>query len=206
MRLLTLLLIAISITAIAQYKPEEFQAGLLQAKYGAMLVYNGQKNSFTLKFVFKSVEPTERPNFVRVDGSLMQSTLFPIHKEYDFASLTEEEQKIVLQNWKLYEKKWVEDQLKSKLNEKEEFLKINDKLCLYWSYDMPTKKDDPYAVVKQMYLVTLCFDQTLVLNGPIEKGKSEIELRNKLTSVAKTLELKAGQVLDMKSLYYELKP
>lgn len=206
MRLLTLFLIAISITAIAQYKPEEFQAGLLQAKYGAMLVYNGQKNSFTLKFVFKSVEPTERPNFVRVDGSLMQSTLFPIHKEYDFASLTEEEQKIVLQNWKLYEKKWVEDQLKIKLNEKEEFLKINDKLFLYWSYDMPTKKDDPYAVVKQMYLVTLCFDQTLVLNGPIEKGKSEIELRNKLTSVAKTLELKAGQVLDMKSLYYELKP
>ena len=44
------LLTLISFLANGQYKAEEFEAALLEAKYGAFLVYNGQTNSFSLKF------------------------------------------------------------------------------------------------------------------------------------------------------------
>jgi hypothetical protein len=42
------LLVLSSVDSFAQYEAEKFEAALLQAKYGAMLVYNGEKNSFSL--------------------------------------------------------------------------------------------------------------------------------------------------------------
>lgn len=194
----------ISFQATGQYKAEEFQAALLEAKYGALLVYNGHTNSFSIKFASKSVEPTDRPNFIRVDDILMQSSIIPFTQELDFKNLDNETQRKLLTAWKTYEKKWVEEQLKLKLSEKEEFIDISSRAFLYWTYDMP-KSINKDLVDKQVYLVTICFDQLLILNGPVEKGKREETIKDKLLTVARTLTLYPNQTQDLEKLYHELK-
>jgi hypothetical protein len=198
------LLTLISFFAVGQYQAEEFQAALLEAKYGALLVYNGQTNSFSLKFESKSFEPTDQPNFIRVDNVLMQSSLTPFTQKLDFNKLDKQTQEKFLMGWKSYEQGWVEEQLKIKLTEKKEFIEIASKPFLYWTYDMPRSKDSN-SVDKQIYLVTICFDQLLILNGPVEKGKKEDIIRDKLLMIAKTLTLYPNQTQDIEKLYNELK-
>jgi hypothetical protein len=197
------LLVVASLNVFGQYEAEKFDAALLQAKYGAMLVFNGQKNSFTLKFISKSVVPTEHANFLTVDNILMQASLTPFQQKFTFANLEEKVQKNLLNGWKDYEKEWVEEQLKIKVKETVEFIKIEGKQFLHWTYDMP-KSEKAGAVEKQVYLVAICFDQLLILNGALEKGKSESALKEKLKSVASTLKLHPGQVQDIEKLYAEL--
>jgi hypothetical protein len=202
---LTTLLITFSVSVFGQnYKAEKFDAALLQAKYGAMLVYNGQKNSFSIKFIAKSFKPTEKENFVRVDDNIINSSIIPFQVEVDFDELEEPVQKKFLTQWKQYEKNWIEEDLKVKIpSESEEFVKIGGRLYLYWSFDMP-KSSDPDRVDKQLHLVTACFDQMLVLSGPVEKGKSAAVLKDKLIGIAKTLEVHRGQVQDIRKLYTDL--
>jgi hypothetical protein len=204
MKILSVILVSLSsFSAAAQYKAEEFEASLLQAKYGAMLVYNGEKNSFSLRFVSKAVEPTNKSNFLRVDNILMQSSIIPFTEDADFNNLNDEAQRSYLVSWKNYEKEWVEEQLKTKIKDASEFMKIAERSFLYWTYDMP-KGDDPNNVDKQVYLVAICFDQMLILNGPVEKGKTESAVKEKLINVAKTLKINPGQVQDLKKLYNDL--
>lgn len=194
----------ISFFAYAQYTAEEFEASLLPAKYGALLIYNGQTNSFSLKFESKSVATTDEPNFIRVDNVLMQSSTIPFTQKLNFNNLSNITQKKLLTEWKIYEKGWIEDQLKIKLTEKEEFIEIAGKPFLYWVYNMPESKG-PGAIEKQIYLVTICFDQILLLNGPLEKGKREETIKDKILTTAKTLTLYPGVTQDINKLYNDLK-
>ena len=187
-----------------KYKAEEFEAALLQAKYGALLVYNGQTNSFTLRFESTAVEPTEQPNFLRVDGLLLQSSITPFTVKLNFQSMDEEAMKQYLLAWKAYEKKWVEEQLKQEVTEKHEFIQISNRPFLYWMYDMP-KKHREGNVEKQVFVVTICFDQMLILNGPVVAGEKESNLRDKLLAIAKTVTLYPNQTQDVQKLYNELK-
>jgi hypothetical protein len=198
------LLTLIPFSASGQYEAERFEATLLQAKYGALLVYNGQANSFTLKFESKSIEPTDRPNFVIVDNILMQVSITPFTQKLDFNNLDNGTQKKYLTGWKAYEKQWVEEQLKTKLTEEEDFIEISNKSFLYWTYDMPKNKTKG-SVDKQVYLVTICFDQLLILNGPVENGKKEETTKDKLLTIAKTLTLYPNQTQDIEKLYNDLK-
>lgn len=187
-----------------KYKAEEFEAALLQAKYGAMLVYNGQRNSFSIKFVAKSIQPTGTENFLVVDGNLINSTIVPFQVEVDFDNLEESVQQKFLAQWKKYENDWIEKEHKIKLaKETDTFVKIGERLFIYWSYDMP-QDGNPNTVDKQLLLVTACFDQMLVLSGPVEKNTSEAVLKEKLFGIAKTLTINPGQVQDIKKLYTDL--
>jgi len=164
------LLTLISFFTFGQYKAEEFEAALLEAKYGALLLYNGQTNSFSLRFESQSIEPTDKLNFVIVDNLVIQTSITPFTQNLDFNNLDNETQKKYLASWKAYEKKWVEEQLKIELTEKEEFIDIVNKPTLYWAFNMPKSKDKE-SVDKQVYLVTVCFDQLLILSAPVEKSK-----------------------------------
>lgn len=194
----------ISFWANGQYKAEEFEATLLEANYGALLLYNGTTNSFSIKFVSKSVEPTDKPNFLRVDNILMQSSITPFQQKLDFNNLDKSTQKRYLRGWKLYEKEWIEEQLKIKLTEKEEFIEISNRTFLYWTFSMP-RSNEPGSVDSQVYLVAICFDQLLVLNGPVEKGKEEGVVKDKFLTIARTLTLYPNQTQDIEKLYNELK-
>ena len=60
------------------------------------------------------------------------------------------------------------------------------------------------SVRKQVYLFTICFDQILLLNGPVLKDQSESEVKSVLISVAKTLELFPDKTQDLRKLYFDL--
>ena len=194
----------ISFLAFGQYKAEKFQAALLEAKYGALLLYNGQTNSFSLKIESKSVEPTNKATFLKIDNVLIQSSITPFTQKLDFNNLDNPTKKKYLTAWTAYEKEWVEEQLKIKLTEKEEFIEILGRPFLFWTYDMP-KSENKNSVDKQVYLVTICFDQLLILNGPVEKSTKEEVIKDKLMTIAKTLTLNPNQTQDIDKLYYELK-
>jgi hypothetical protein len=192
---------AASLTTYAQYKAEEFQVALIEAKYGALIAYNGQRNSFTLRIVSKSIEPTEAENFLKIDNKLIQFTTIPFQEEFDFKSLSTDMQRNLLNGYKEYEKEYVQEQLKMKIIESEQFLNLEDKMFKYWSFDMPKGNG---SVVKQVYLFTICFDQILMLNGPVISGQVEADVKNLLITIAKTIELFPDKVLDLRKLYFDL--
>jgi hypothetical protein len=199
--LLLLVLLILSVDVSAQYRAEEFQAAVVEAKFGAMIAFNGNKNSFTLRVVSKSIEPTEQENFLIVDKKLIQSSTIPFQEEFDFKSLNLEMQKELLTGYKEYEREYVQEQLKTTLVESEQFLNLEGKMFKYWSFDMPKGND---SVVKQIYLFTICFDQILILNGPVIKGQNEAEVKSLLITIGKTLELYPGKTQDLRKLYFDL--
>ncbi|HEY9006394.1 MAG TPA: hypothetical protein VIM75_09680, partial [Ohtaekwangia sp.] len=186
----------------AQYKPEDFKAALLETKDGAMIVYNGEKNAFTVRIVAASVTPATEPNFLRINNNLFQSTIIPFQEELDFKTLTPEQQKELLTGYKNYEKEYIEEQLKSKLIDKEEFLIINKKVFKYWAFNMPSGNE---SVKQQLYLITICYDHMLVLNAPVVKNRSESTIKGMLVDIAHTLQLYNGKTLDLERLSKELK-
>lgn len=194
-------LLIFSIKVSAQYKAEEFQASLVEAKFGVMIVFNGQKNSFTLRIVSKSIEPSEQENFLLVDKKLIQSSAIPFQEEFDFKSMPIEQQKELLTGYKEYEKEYLQGQLKTVLSGIEQYLNLDGKIYKYWSFEMPNANS---SVSKQVYIFTICFDQILLLNGPVLKDQSESEVRSLLINMAKTLELFPGKTQDLRKLYFDL--
>jgi hypothetical protein len=198
---LLFILITFSLDAASQYKAEEFQASLVEAKFGVMIVFNGQKNSFTLRIVSKSIEPSDQENFILVEKKLIQASAIPFQEEFDFKSMNPAMQKELLTGYKEYEKEYLQEQLKIVLVETEQFLNLEGKIFKYWSFDMPK---DNNSVSKQVYLFTICFDQILLLNGPVVKGQSESEVKSLLINMAKSLELFPDKTQDLRKLYFDL--
>ncbi len=194
-------LVMFSLHASAQFKAEEFQASLVEAKFGVMIVFNGQKNSFTLRIVSKSIEPSAQENFIMVDKKLVQASAIPFQEAFDFKAMSVQLQRELLTGYKEYEKEYVQGQLKTELTGTEQFLNLEGKIFKYWSFDMPKGNS---SVIKQVYLFTICFDQILLLNGPVIKDQSEADVKTLLINMAKTLELTPGKTQDLRKLYFDL--
>jgi len=174
--------VVLSLPSFCQYQAEEFQPAMIETKFGAMIIYNGTKNSFTLRIVSKSIEPTEQENFLLVDKKLVQSSIIPFQEKFDFKAMSVEQQKQLLTGYKEYEKEYVQEQLKIQLIESEQFLNLEGKIFKYWTFNMPKDND---SVSKQVYLFTICFDQILMLNGPVVKDQTEVELKEILINMQK---------------------
>jgi hypothetical protein len=187
--------------AFGQYKAEEFQPAVIETKFGALIIYNGTRNSFTLQINSKSIESTDQENFLMIDKKLVQSSIIPFTEEFDFSKLSIEQQKQLLTGYKEYEKEFIQEQLKSKLVEYEQFLNLEGKIFKYWSFNMPPGNS---SVSKQIYLFTICFDQILILNGPVLKNESENELKSLLIGLAKTIALFPNKTQDVRKLYFDL--
>jgi len=183
-----------------EYKAEEFQSALMQTKSGAIIVYTGTEHSFTTEIV-GNVMPGDKPNFVTVDNKILQCIILPFHTQLNFDSLSEDTHKEQLAGYMEYELDYIREQLGSKkLKEEYEFVTLNDKIFLFWSYDMPKSFS---SVDKQCYLVTICFDQLLILNSPVVSGKPLEEFKEFLTTIGKTLKLN-NQTIDLEKLYNDL--
>jgi hypothetical protein len=194
-------LIIFSIGVSAQYKAEEFQASMIQTKFGAMIVFNGQKNSFAIRIVSKSIEPSQQENFLLIDKKLIQASAIPFQEQFDFNAMSIEQQKELLTGYKEYEKEYVQEQLKSEVTGTEQFLNFEGRFFIYWSFDMPQGNN---SVSKQVYLFTICFDQILLLNGPVLKDQSESDVKSVLISMAKSLEVFPGKTQDLRKLYFDM--
>jgi hypothetical protein len=65
---------------------------------------------------------------------------------------------------------------------------------------------DNTSVAQQVYLITICYDQMVVLNAPIPKAKAEARVKGLFVRIANTLELNTGHTYDINKLYYALRP
>jgi hypothetical protein len=198
---LSILILLTALTTQAQYQAEEFQTAKLKARYGVMVVYNGQTNSFAFRIEADSVKNTENPNFLWVDGKLLQATIVPFLQNPNAPN--DAEQKRLLEAYRKYEQNYIEKELNTgPLKGKSEYLTINNKPMLFWTLTMP--KDDP-TIAKQLYIFAICFDQMLTFNAPVEKGKNEADIKKMLMRCAETVEIFPGRLQDLNKLYYEVK-
>jgi len=211
-RLLAFLIIGFTVlmTVYSQenYTAETFKAALMQTKTGAMIVYNGEKHSFTIDIIGDTIKPTDHPNFIQVDNGILQASIIPFNTKLDFENMSTDSQKKNLLGYMKYELEYDKEQLNSKdLKEKHEFVSLNGKTFLFWTFDMPESNK---TVAKQCTLITICFDQIVALNMPVTKGKQTGSLgtydkiKEYLFSTGKTLKLN-DQSLDLNKLYYDLK-
>ncbi len=184
------------------YKAEEFQSGLMKTKTGAMIVYTGSNHSFTLEILSDNLKPSEQPNFVIIDNIIFQSVIMPFQQKLDFENLSIETQKSNLLGYMNYELDYFKNELKQNiLNEKYEWIKLNEKLFLFWFYDMPKSNKQ---IKKQIYLTTICFDHILNLNTPLMRDKDDFNFNKELlTKIGKSLKLK-NEPIDLNILYNEL--
>lgn len=199
--MLSIVFLLTALSTQAQYQAEEFQTAKLKARYGVMVVYNGQINSFAFRIEADSVKNAQDPNFLWVDGKLFQATIVPFLQNPNTPD--EAEQKRLLEAYRKYEQAYIEKELNAgPLKGKAEYLNINNKPMLLWTLTMP--KNNP-TISKQLYIFTICFDQMLTFNAPVEKGKDEAEIKKMILRCAETVEIFPGQLQDLNKLYYEVK-
>jgi hypothetical protein len=200
--MILLIFIPINLFCFPQsYHAEKYQSALMKKKTGAMVVYTGEHHSFTIDIIADNIKPGDKPNFLVVDNKILQSSIIPFLTKLDFENLSGETQKKNLLGYMDYEMNHIKDQLKTKeLNEKYEFIILNNKIFLYWTYDMP---ESYKTVINQCYLITICFDQMLVLNSPVDKGETLNDIKNFLSNTGKTLKLN-DHPIDLEKLYNEL--
>ncbi|MEN9302134.1 MAG: hypothetical protein RL264_563 [Bacteroidota bacterium] len=183
---LTLLLSATTISAQTTFKAEEFTSYLLPTKTGAKNVFNGSKHSFTVDYVGE-VKAAEKPNFAFIGNVVVQALTIQLNKQLDLERKSEKEIEMYLLDYMNYEVEYTKEVLKtSEINEKYEFLKLNGRLFLYWTFDMPKSKEN---VKQNCYLVTFCYNNVFVLSSPVDKNQKEKKIRKHLEAIALTLKL-----------------
>lgn len=198
----TLLLCIVAVLAFSQakYEAEMFKAALMERKTGAYVVYTGDKHSFMLT-IEEKITPSKQANVVKIGNKLLQCTIIPFSTKLRFDSLSDEERMNNLVGYMKYEMDYIKEQLKSKnLNEQYELATLNGRVFLFWYYDMPKTCK---TIEKQCYLATICFDQILILNCPVEKSPLLNDAKLFMVNIARTLKLNNYPV-DLDKLYKEI--
>lgn len=171
------------IVTAQDYQAEKYELNLLQSKTGVMIIYNGVNHSFSLDIVAKDFNTGETPNYYAIDGQVLQVQDFPFQTKINFNSMTESDQKKNLTSYKDYEMKYLNELMKTDIKENYEFITLNNKIFIYWTYNMP----ETYDVKAQCYLVTICFDQILLLNSPVTPSDEVKGIKDILEKYGKTL-------------------
>ncbi len=198
-RALLLLLMLCSGKLLAQ-SVEKFEPALMEAKFGAKLIYTSETHSVTLDIVSKNIKTTNSPSVINVDEKPLQFVWLP-NVALSTTDTTETRQKAELLGYVDYEVKYVKDEVKLKISDVETtFVTINGKLFIFWSYNMPP---DNKSVLKQINLTTLCFAHILNLNNPVTAGQRVETNKKLLFDVANTVKLN-NYKMDLADMYKKL--
>ncbi|QEC75369.1 hypothetical protein [Mucilaginibacter ginsenosidivorax] len=198
-RTLILLLLLCSGKLFAQ-TTEKFTPALMETKSGAKVVYTSDRHSITFDVVSKKIVPTDNPNLINVDNKPLQFILIP-NSALSTTDTTLARQKAELLGYADYELDYVKKEVKMKISGvTEKWITINNKLFLFWTYNMPP---DNKSVLQQLNLSTLCFAHVLNLNNPVTQGETLETNSDLLLNAAKTLRLNNFKV-DLEALYKQL--
>jgi hypothetical protein len=182
---------------------ESFNSKFISEKDGAKVIFNGKLHAFSIEIVGKNVKlqgtagADNNQNFIDCDGIVIQTSWVPLPQPIPpamfLSKLTDEEQTETLNGYADYELDYFKNELKlNVVNTKKEWLTLNSKLYLVWSFDTPSQKTDQNnanKVIRQIYFSTVCFNQVLDLNIPIvkmEQSQIGIELLKKVATTLKT--------------------
>jgi len=189
--------------AAQQDTTRTFEAALLPAPNGALLVFTTKQQSFSVRVVSPKVEPLDKPGFMRVNGQIVQAVILPAPIGPTQQQVGDERAKQLLAAYKEHESSYIRHDLKAPIrNEQVRFLHLSNRLFMLWTYDMPATNRQ---ISQQQYLVSLCFDQALILNCPVERRASAAASLQLLTRIGQTLEIK-NEGANLEQLYYQLNP
>lgn len=189
--------------AFAQAPAEDFKSALMETSGGAMVVYSSNKHSFTFDIVSGNIKPLEQPGYVLVDNKTLQFVIV-LNSDFQESADTSLQKKQMLGYMK-YELDYIKNDLKMNYhNLKYEWITLNNKIFLLWSYDMPedmAKRKN--ATQKQINLSSICFTHAFNLNTPVLRGDNFDEDKGLLLKVAQTYK-QNNYKIDFNELYEKL--
>lgn len=173
---------------------EEFDVQFLKLKDGGQWLYKGKIHSFSIHVVSKNIITTESPNYITADNIVMQSSIVPLpESNLNLSKLTVNQQKETLSGYVDYELDYFKNDVKINYKDlKKEWITINSKLWLVWSFEI-TDFNSPEPVKDktkfQIYASTICYNQILDLNIPVMKDRSLVQSRGQINKLMATLKL-----------------
>jgi hypothetical protein len=196
------LLIVLTITLTAFIGSENgFDSALIPTKDGAVLAFTNDSKSFTINLVSEKIEPLEQRNFVLVDNWIFQAFVLDFENPKNVDLTQESEQKKALSQYVMYEIEYFKKELGYACDSlKFKWGSLNDKYFYFWHFNAPKELK---TLKKQMYLTTICHNQFLNLNIPLDTASAFQDGKDFLFSVAKTLVVK-NEPIDFQELYNEL--
>jgi len=197
----TILILFLIFTSISIFSQSEYNSALIPTKDGAILAFSDSLKSFTLEIKSDKIEPVDQRNFVLIDNWVFQAynMNFSNPNNLDFA--IEKNIKSALSQYIMYEV----DYFKKELNYECDSLTFNwgnisNNYFYFWYYNTP---DTLETLKKQLYLTTICHNQILNMNIPLEKGTKFSDGKKFLFKIAETLKTNDYPV-DFNELYEEL--
>ena len=218
-----LFVVCFSATAQSDINKEKFNFSYLKNETGGKFVYSGKKHSFTIDIAASNIKPTDYPNYISIDGQVVQVSIVPLpesnpalkklpetlqkepldgYVDYemdrfknnlDLSKLTAAQQKEALLGYLNYEMEYFKKELKlNPQNLKKEWMTINSKLWILWSFDVPAEKSNDKNIIptkSQVYVSTICFNQVLGLNTPLIESNDPATAKALLTKMMGTLQL-----------------
>jgi hypothetical protein len=180
------LLLAPAVVLCQKNLPEDYDhASFLQGKKRSLIGYAGKEHSFSIDVAARSAKPSDLPEFVNIEGLIVQSTLLPVPPDIDLRHLNPSREKDLLTKYMKDELDYYKKKLRQNYNKPEsEPVTIKGRVFLLWYFDMP---ENSKMVKRQVYLSTLFFDQVMDLNIPIFKVSDFPRARTLLVKLAGSL-------------------
>jgi hypothetical protein len=180
----------LTFSAVSQgYKAETFHLATQKSAKAFIVKYKSDLHSFSITVEGNRIveqPPHGQQNYLSVDNNVLQFLVVPFPVKADYLNFDDEKKKEFLSEYEEYEMSYIKDALKvTDLNKKLQFIDLNGRLFLFWFYDMPGR----YQVRQQCYLITVCYDQMLVLNAPVSTGEDMLAKKDFLCTVGKSLKL-----------------
>jgi len=193
-----ILLLQLSVLIMGQ---DEYESALIPTKNGAVFAFTNENKSFTLNIIADEIQPLEQRNFVMVNDWIFQAFVLGFDNPNKVDLTHEEEQKKSISQYVMYEVDYFKDELGYQCDSLTfEWGSINDKYFYFWYFNTPAEIE---SLQKQMYLTTICHNQFLNMNIPLEKIKNFYEGKEFLFEIAGTLKI-YDKPIDFEKLYEEL--
>ncbi len=174
--------------AQTEIKNEEFEYRLIDNKTKCKVLYIGKDHFFEIELkgnLHSNVEITgnnpSNNNFINLDKKLIQFTAIPITyniigKFFDLNKLSIGNQKQVLDSYLKYESDYRKNELGIKMkNYKLQETDDNGKLYYFLSYEIADYSNEKENTYKNIYLITIAYNQILSINIPLTKDNNELE-------------------------------
>ena len=173
---------------------EEFELSYLNKEGGAQFLYNGKAHAFSINIKADSIKTTGYPNYVIVDKRIVQVSAIPLQPtSIDLSRLTIEQQKGALSGYVDYEMDYFRNELKLDCrNMKKEWIFIDSKLWLIWSFDaiaVDVSEQLAQKTKSQVYSSTICFNQVLDLNVPVFQNDDIVKIKVFITDLMSSLKM-----------------
>lgn len=139
------------------------------------------------KIATTEIKTFERPGFYLFDQALHQFIAIPNTSITSNSLKSEEKQKALLLGYMKYETDYFKTEIfkTNKLKTNYEFITINNRLYLFWSYEMPKHSKN---INLQCYMNTLVPGKVIGINIPMPSAKDLEQGKSMLMEISQTME------------------